>query len=96
MKDSSIESLSKNSNVTTGKNLLVCSSERTAAEISAEERFRLFLILLTKSNPAFYPQSSAENTEVAIIEVGGTVGDIESQPFLESIRQFQHEKDMTM
>ena len=27
---------------------------------------------------------------IAIIEVGGTVGDIESQPFLESIRQFQH------
>ena len=30
-------------------------------------------------------------TEIAIIEVGGTVGDIESQPFLEAIRQFQHE-----
>ena len=28
---------------------------------------------------------------IAIIEVGGTVGDIESQPFLEAIRQFQHE-----
>ncbi len=27
---------------------------------------------------------------IAIIEVGGTVGDIESQPFLESIRRFQH------
>lgn len=26
---------------------------------------------------------------VAIIEIGGTVGDIESQPFLEAIRQFQ-------
>ena len=30
-------------------------------------------------------------TSIAIIEVGGTVGDIESQPFLEAIRQFQHE-----
>ncbi len=29
-----------------------------------------------------------ENVDVAIIEVGGTVGDIESQPFLEAIRQF--------
>ncbi|MDE7325217.1 MAG: CTP synthase [Lachnospiraceae bacterium] len=28
---------------------------------------------------------------IAIIEVGGTVGDIESQPFLESIRQFRHD-----
>jgi CTP synthase len=29
----------------------------------------------------------AEGTEVAIVEVGGTVGDIESLPFLEAIRQ---------
>ena len=40
----------------------------------------------------FYRNPAAENTEIAIIEVGGTVGDIESQPFLEAIRQFQHEK----
>ncbi|MDR0949235.1 MAG: CTP synthase, partial [Lachnospiraceae bacterium] len=31
------------------------------------------------------------DTRIAIIEVGGTVGEIESQPFLESIRQFQHD-----
>ena len=29
----------------------------------------------------------AEGHDVAIVEVGGTVGDIESQPFLEAIRQ---------
>ena len=29
--------------------------------------------------------------DVAIIEIGGTVGDIEGRPFLEAIRQFQHE-----
>ncbi|MCI1955944.1 MAG: CTP synthase [Oscillospiraceae bacterium] len=32
-----------------------------------------------------------DNVDVAIIEVGGTVGDIESQPFLEAIRQFATE-----
>lgn len=32
-----------------------------------------------------------ENVDIAIIEVGGTVGDIESQPFLEAIRQFATE-----
>ncbi|BAK46339.1 hypothetical protein CXIVA_03720 [Clostridium sp. SY8519] len=32
-----------------------------------------------------------EKTQVAIIEVGGTVGDIESQPFYEAIRQFMQE-----
>lgn len=32
------------------------------------------------------------NTDVAIVEIGGTVGDIESQPFLESIRQIAAER----
>lgn len=32
-----------------------------------------------------------ENVDVAIVEIGGTVGDIESQPFLEAIRQFATE-----
>ena len=39
----------------------------------------------------FYRNFTDQETHIAIIEVGGTVGDIESQPFLESIRQFQHE-----
>ncbi len=30
-----------------------------------------------------------ENPDVALIEIGGTVGDIESQPFLEAIRQLR-------
>ncbi|HEY2934516.1 MAG TPA: CTP synthase [Acidobacteriota bacterium] len=33
----------------------------------------------------------AEGVDVAIVEVGGTVGDIESLPFLEAIRQMRHE-----
>ena len=39
----------------------------------------------------FYRAKSPDENRIAIIEVGGTVGDIESQPFLESIRQFQHD-----
>ncbi len=31
----------------------------------------------------------AGNSDVAIVEIGGTVGDIESQPFLEAIRQMK-------
>jgi CTP synthase len=34
---------------------------------------------------------SAEGYDVAMIEIGGTVGDIESQPFLEAIRQMRVE-----
>ncbi|MBI2565974.1 MAG: CTP synthase [Candidatus Schekmanbacteria bacterium] len=33
----------------------------------------------------------AHGVDVAIIEVGGTVGDIESLPFLEAARQFRHD-----
>ena len=33
----------------------------------------------------------AGNADVAIVEIGGTVGDIESQPFLEAIRQMKIE-----
>jgi CTP synthase len=35
---------------------------------------------------------AAENVDVVITEIGGTVGDIESQPFLEAIRQFSLDK----
>ena len=36
-------------------------------------------------------QMSGPDVDVVITEVGGTVGDIESQPFLEAIRQIRHE-----
>jgi CTP synthase len=36
-------------------------------------------------------KSTAEGFDVAIVEIGGTVGDIESLPFLEAIRQFRNE-----
>jgi len=35
--------------------------------------------------------AAAENADVVIVEVGGTVGDIESLPFLEAIRQLRNE-----
>ena len=37
------------------------------------------------------PGAVAEGVDVALIEVGGTVGDIESLPFLEAIRQMRFE-----
>src|SRR5512136_969903 len=35
--------------------------------------------------------AGADNAEVAIVEIGGTVGDIESLPFLEAVRQMRLE-----
>src|SRR5712672_1386414 len=34
----------------------------------------------------------SDGVDVVIVEIGGTVGDIESLPFLEAIRQIRHEK----
>ena len=36
-------------------------------------------------------RDAAEGVDVAIVEIGGTVGDIESLPFLEAIRQLKIE-----
>jgi CTP synthase len=38
-----------------------------------------------------YIHRGAEGYEVAIVEIGGTVGDIESLPFLEAVRQFRQD-----
>ena len=38
-----------------------------------------------------YIRESAAGFDVSIVEIGGTVGDIESLPFLEAIRQFRNE-----
>ncbi|MCU4925392.1 CTP synthase (glutamine hydrolyzing) [Halobacteria archaeon AArc-dxtr1] len=38
-------------------------------------------------------REAAEGTDVCLIEVGGTVGDIEGMPYLEALRQFAHEED---
>lgn len=37
--------------------------------------------------------ASEQNAEIVVVEVGGTVGDIESLPFLEAIRQFQFDEN---
>lgn len=36
-------------------------------------------------------KATAKGKDVLIIEVGGTVGDIEGQPFMEAVRQLKHE-----
>ncbi|MBQ9027973.1 MAG: CTP synthase [Lachnospiraceae bacterium] len=40
------------------------------------------------------PEVDCSSPSIAIIEVGGTVGDIESQPIYEAIRQFMQEKPL--
>ena len=90
-KYSSIESLSKNSNVTTGKIYWSVLQKERRGDFGGGT-VQVIPHITNEIKSRFYRNPAAENTEIAIIEVGGTVGDIESQPFLEAIRQFQHEK----
>ena len=85
------ESLGKNSNVTTGKVYWSVLQKERRGDFGGGT-VQVIPHITNEIKSRFYRNPAAENTEVAIIEVGGTVGDIESQPFLEAIRQFQHEK----
>ncbi|WP_455615808.1 CTP synthase [Eisenbergiella sp.] len=84
------ENLDKNSNVTTGKIYWsVLQKERKGHYGGGTVQVIPHITNEIKSR--FYRNFTDDDMRIAIIEVGGTVGDIESQPFLESIRQFQHE-----
>ena len=39
--------------------------------------------------------SNFEDEDIIIYEIGGTVGDIESLPFLEAIRQIRNDKNIS-
>ena len=84
------ESLGHNSNVTTGKVYWnVLNKERHGDYNGGTVQVIPHITNEIKSR--FHkPQSEDENI-ISIIEIGGTTGDIESQPFLEAIRQFQAE-----
>ena len=84
------ESLSKNSNVTTGKIYWSVLQKERRGDFGGGT-VQVIPHITNEIKSRFYRNPAAENTEIAIIEVGGTVGDIESQPFLEAIRQFQHD-----
>ena len=85
------ESLTKNSNVTTGKIYWSVLQKERRGDFGGRT-VQVIPHITNEIKSRFYRNPAAEGTEIAIIEVGGTVGDIESQPFLESIRQFQHER----
>lgn len=84
------ESLNKNSNVTTGKIYWSVLSKERRGDFGGGT-VQVIPHITNEIKSRFYRNFTTDKTEIAIIEVGGTVGDIESQPFLEAIRQFQHE-----
>ncbi|MDO4272453.1 MAG: CTP synthase [Eubacteriales bacterium] len=84
------ENLDKNSNVTTGKIYWSVLQKERHGDFGGGT-VQVIPHITNEIKNRFYRGKSPEEDRIAIIEVGGTVGDIESQPFLESIRQFQHE-----
>ena len=85
------ESLGKNSNVTTGKVYWSVLQKERRGDFGGGT-VQVIPHITNEIKSRFHRNPASKDTEVAIIEVGGTVGDIESQPFLEAIRQFQHER----
>ncbi|MFD3158273.1 CTP synthase [Haloimpatiens sp. FM7330] len=84
------ESLSKNSNVTTGKIYWsVISKERRGDYLGGTVQVIPHITNEIKSR--VYRVAKEKDVDVVITEIGGTVGDIESLPFLESIRQIKYE-----
>ena len=82
------ENLTRNSNVTTGKIYWSVLNKERRGDFGGGT-VQVIPHITNEIKSRFYRNPNASDTEVAIIEVGGTTGDIESEPFLESIRQFQ-------
>ena len=84
------ESLTKNSNVTTGKVYWSVLQQERRGDYGGGT-VQVIPHITNEIKSRFYRNYTSNDMHIAIIEVGGTVGDIESQPFLEAIRQFQQE-----
>lgn len=80
------ENLNKYSNLTTGKvywNVLC--KERNGEYLG--ETIQVIPHITNEIKKFIYSVGKKSNADIVITEIGGTTGDIESQPFLESIRQ---------
>ncbi len=80
------ENLSKDSNVTTGKIYWsILNKERKGDFLGAT--VQVIPHVTNEIKERIYRVGKSVHTDVVITEIGGTVGDIESLPFLEAIRQ---------
>jgi CTP synthase len=84
------ENLSKNSNVTTGKVYWsVISKERKGDYLGGT--VQVIPHITNEIKNRVYRVAKEREVDVVITEIGGTVGDIESLPFLEAIRQIKYD-----
>ena len=84
------ENLNKYSNLTTGKVYWnVLNKERRGEYLG--QTVQVIPHITNEIKDFIYAVGQKTNADVVITEIGGTTGDIESQPFLEAIRQVGHE-----
>lgn len=81
------ENLDKYSNVTTGKVYLSVIKKERKSEFLGET-VQVIPHITNEIKERVQKVAKLNHTDVVITEIGGTVGDIESLPFLEAIRQF--------
>jgi len=82
--------LSRRSNVTTGGIYnAVIQKERRGEYLGKTVQVIPHITDEIKSRIRMLTTEEDKDADVAIVEIGGTVGDIEGQPFLEAIRQFR-------
>ena len=80
------ENLNKYSNLTTGKVYWnVLNKERKGEYLG--ETVQVIPHITSEIKSFIYNVGNKSNADVVITEIGGTIGDIESQPFIEAIRQ---------
>ena len=85
------ENLNKYSNLTTGKVYWnVLNKERRGEYLGST--VQVIPHITNEIKEFIYSVGEENNADVIITEIGGTVGDIESQPFLEAIRQVSLEQ----
>ena len=84
------ESLDRNSNITTGKIYWSVLNKERHGDYGGGT-VQVIPHITNEIKDRIYKAKSPDENTISIIEIGGTVGDIESQPFLEAIRQFQAE-----
>ncbi|HEY8464552.1 MAG TPA: CTP synthase [Bacillota bacterium] len=82
--------LSKNNNVTTGKIYWsVITKERKGDYLGGT--VQVIPHITNEIKERIHRVAKESQADVVIVEIGGTVGDIESLPFLEAIRQFKND-----
>ncbi len=85
------ENLNKYSNLTTGKVYWNVLNKERAGEYLGQT-VQVIPHITNEIKNFIYQVGTTSNADIVITEIGGTTGDIESQPFLEAIRQVAREK----